>query len=188
MPYPTKTCCGQAADVHVSHKGSIMTKDENNIPEPMKALAHDLGLNPDGLTHLDLDSIFKKGTNPILFLTRVGHVYTQSHHLEGENERLKAQLDNVDRQLADAKAQVVALQKGEIVLQKENEFLSTTGQNSVPGAILFSLGSIIVGVCGGYINAQKYLYAAIAGLIGIGLSAFAASLIIRRSKKEVGDA
>ena len=37
-----------------------MTEDENKVTEPMKALAHDLGLNPDRLTNLDLDSVFKK--------------------------------------------------------------------------------------------------------------------------------
>ena len=160
-----------------------MTDDDDKVPEPMMALAKDLGINPDGLSNLDLDSIFKKGTNPILFLTRVGHVYSHSHQLEADNENLRSEVAVLKKQLSDSRAQVVALQKNEIILQKENEFLSTTGQNSVPGAILFSLGSISIGVCGGYINAGNYISAGIAGLIGVGLSAFAASLIIRRTKK-----
>ncbi|PKL37998.1 MAG: hypothetical protein CVV44_12580 [Spirochaetae bacterium HGW-Spirochaetae-1] len=160
-----------------------MSDEKNELSAPMRELVQDLGINPDNAQNLDLGDIFKTGTSPMLFLTRVSNVYTHSHHLEKENSDLKKNLNDYKEKLDEAKSQIVALQKSEIILQKDNEYLSTVGQNSIPGTILFSMGSVFIGVCGGYINAKTYLPAFITGLIGLGCSVLAGYLINQRPKK-----
>lgn len=47
-----------------------------------------------------------------------------------ENAKLKDEIEQMKKKLEDSEAQVIALQKNKIILQSDNEFLSTAGQNS----------------------------------------------------------
>ena len=157
-----------------------MGDEETQLPTPMKHLADDLGIKPSELSNVDLESVFKTGPAPMLFLTRVGHVYTQNDEYKTKNKELKREVKTLQTELTESRAQVVALQKKEIELQKDNEYLATKTQNSIPGIILFSIGSIFIGACGGHVNAGEYLEAGVLGLLGIGTSVLAGAMIIRK--------
>ena len=161
-----------------------MSEEETQLPTPMKHLADDLGIRPSELSSVDLESVFKKGPAPMLFLTRVGHVYTQNDEYKTRNEELKREVEKLQTELKESRAQVVALQKKEIELQKDNEYLATKTQNSIPGTILFSIGSVLIGTCGGFVNAGRYLEACIVGLLGIGTSVLAGVMIIRKKRDD----
>ncbi len=165
-----------------------MSNKWSEISEPIRDLVQDLGINPSEITDYTMGSIFKEGTNTMLFLTKVSHVYTHSHHLEEENKDLRSQVKELEKDLKDATSQVIALQKNEITLKKDNEMLATSNQNSKPGTVLFGIASILFGVSGGYFNASKYPAAIIVGLIGLAFSVFASLLINSGKYKEKDNA
>ncbi|MDO6575950.1 hypothetical protein [Alteromonas stellipolaris] len=161
-----------------------MSDKGNNLPEAMEHMADDLGLDKGALTNFDIGSVFKQGTNSALFLTRISHVYSENTNQQHKIEKLEEELTSVKGELEEEKAKNNALQKTEATLRLRYEHLASTGQHSVLSTTLFSLGSIAIGVTGSYINANQIPNAIIAGVIGIGMSIFAATLIISKKPKE----
>jgi hypothetical protein len=153
------------------------------LPTSVKRMADDFGLDVGSLESFNFEDVLKKGPGSFLFLTRISQVYSQNTTLEHEILDLKAKITKLETDKKEAEARAVALEKTVIKLENENDFLSTKGQNSVLGTVIFSLGSICIGIAGGLINAKQYLPGAAAGLIGVGLSVLAGFLVIRRSKK-----
>jgi hypothetical protein len=156
----------------------------SNLPEAMKHMADDLGLDKGALTNFEIGDVLKQGTNSALFLTRISHVYSENTNQQHKIEKLEEELTSVKGKLEEEKVKNNALQKTEATLRIRYEHLASTGQNSTLSTVLFSLGSIAIGVSGSYINASQYPNAIIAGVIGIGMSIFAATLIISKKPKE----
>lgn len=161
-----------------------MAEDEKKLPEAMEYMADDLGLDRNALTNFDMGSVFKQGTNSALFLTRISHVYSENTNQQHKIQNLEDELKLVKGKLEEEKAKNHALQKTEAALRIRYEHLASSGQHSVLSTTLFSLGSIAIGVSGSYINASQIPNAIIAGVIGVGMSIFAASLIISKKPKE----
>lgn len=161
-----------------------MAEDEKKLPEAMEYMADDLGLDRNALTNFDMGSVFKQGTNSALFLTRISHVYSENTSQQHRIKKLEDDLEKVKGKLEEEKAKNHALQKTESALRIRYEHLASTGQHSILSTALFSLGSIAIGVSGSYINAAQIPNAIIAGVIGIGMSIFAASLILNKKPKE----
>ena len=151
--------------------------EKDKVSKPISELANDLGVNLDDAGKYGIDDIFKEGTSPMIFLTKVSNVYSQSHYLTTENEKLSIKVTELEVQIKSLNTQIVTLQKSEIVLKKDNEFLSNSNQNTIPGTVLFAVGSIFIGVCGSFFNAKSYPQFIVAGLIGIALSIFGTILI-----------
>lgn len=169
-------------DEHKELKVKI-SQGHERLPTSVRRMAEDFGLDIGSLESFSFEDVLKKGPGSFLFLTRISQVYSQNTTLEQEIADLKAKIHQLETDKKEAEARAVALEKTVISLEKENDFLSTKGQNSVLGTVIFSLGSICIGVSGGLLNAKQYLPGAAAGLIGVGLSILAGFLVIRRSKK-----
>lgn len=161
-----------------------MAEEDKKLPEAMEHMADDLGLDKGALTNFDMGSVFKQGTNSALFLTRISHVYSENTNQQHRIQALEAELKEVRGKLEEEKAKNHALQKTESALRIRYEHLASTGQHSILSTTLFSLGSIAIGVSGSYVNGGEIPNAIIAGVIGVGMSIFAASLIISKKPKE----
>lgn len=155
----------------------------DKLPVSVRRMAEDFGLDVTSFETFNFQDVLKKGPQSVLFLTRISQVYSQNSTLEQEVVDLRHQVKTINAQKSEAEARVVALEKSIISLENENDFLSTSAQNSVLGTVIFALGSIAIGIAGGLISSKLYLPGAAAGLIGLGLNVLAGFLVIRRKAK-----
>ena len=147
---------------------------------PLQLMAKDLGLDLSRISSLNLKDIFKQGTDSTLFIARVSQVYYESSHLQDEVTYLRSKLLAERKRCEQAEARVDELGKTKIILEKEAEYYSTRGQNSVFSTILFSLGSIAIGIAGTYFAQKEFQPAVLSSVIGVAFSVFAATLLLRR--------
>lgn len=167
-----------------------MSEEENKSVtsqalSPIELMAKDLGLDPSSVTDLNIKDVIKQGPESALFIARVSQVYLQSNHLNKEVEQLKAENTDLKKSLKESDSRCAALEKTKSSLEKENDYLSNRAQNSILSTVFFSLGSIAIGIAGSYFSQNNIESASLSGVIGVTLSVFAASLLLKKggSKK-----